>query len=245
MEIDMTSPRISDRTRAVLEKLPDEKRTRAEAIIAQTQTPESRASDAAARAILDREYRETGRIATVSEKLDPEDLAAFRTFISTLRDARLTRGMSLEELALQSKLDKAALSRLEAGKQANPTVATLLRYARALDMPLTLSLGPQTTATQEISQAPQANPTPGQATQTPPQDSGVELALTGQGRPYITARSDVYKKFRAYLDALGITVSTRKGDAMGTVVIVPDPVVDRDRLRELVDRWTTTVAVSH
>ena len=112
-------------------------------------------------------------------------------------------------------------------------------------MPLTLSLGPQTTATQEISQAPQANPTPGQATQTPPQDSGVELALTGQGRPYITARSDVYKKFRAYLDALGITVSTRKGDAMGTVVIVPDPVVDRDRLRELVDRWTTTVAVSH
>ena len=153
--------------------------------------------------------------------------------------------MSLEELASQSKLDKAALSRLEAGKQANPTVATLLRYARALDMPLTLSLGPQTTATQEISQAPQANPTPGQATQTPPQDSGVELALTGQGRPYITARSEVYKKFRAYLDALGITVSTRKGDAMGTVVIVPDPVVDRDRLRELVDRWTTTVAVSH
>ena len=77
----MTSPRISHRTRAVLEKLPDEKRTRAEAIIAQTQTPESRASDAAARAILDRGYRETGRIATLSEKLDPEDLAAFRTLI--------------------------------------------------------------------------------------------------------------------------------------------------------------------
>src|SRR5271167_1385701 len=59
METDMTSPRISDRTRAVLGKLPDEKRTRAEAIIAQTQTPEARASDAADRAILDREYRET------------------------------------------------------------------------------------------------------------------------------------------------------------------------------------------
>lgn len=74
METDMTSPRIFDRTRAVLEKLPDEKRTRAEAIIAQTQTPEAGASDVADRAILDREYRETGRIATLSEKLDPGDL---------------------------------------------------------------------------------------------------------------------------------------------------------------------------
>src|SRR5271166_2288780 len=156
METDMTSPRISYRTRAVLEKLPDEKRTRAEAIITQTQTPEARARDAADRAILDREYRETGRIATVSEKLDPEDLAAFRAFISTLRDARLTRGMSLEELASQSKLDKAALSRLEAGKQSNPTIATLLKYARALDMPLTLSLGPRPTSTQQATQAPQA-----------------------------------------------------------------------------------------
>jgi len=107
METDMTSPRISDRTRAVLEKLPDEKRTRAEAIIARTQTPEAGASDAADRAILDREYRETGRIATLPEKPDPEDLAAFRTLISTLRDARLTRGMSLEELVSPlTKLDR-------------------------------------------------------------------------------------------------------------------------------------------
>ncbi len=245
METDMTTPRISDRTRAVLDKLPAEKRARAEAIIAQTQTPEARAIDAADRAMLDREYRETGRIATVGEKLDPEDLAAFRAFIVTLRDARLTRGMSLEQLAAQSKLDKAALSRLEAGKQSNPTIATLLRYARALDMPLTLSLAPQSPTTQETAQAPQASPTPGQVTVTPPQDSGVELALTGQGTPYITARNEVYKRFRAYLDALGITVSTRKGDAAGTVVIVPDSVIDCDHLRELVDRWRTTVAVSH
>ena len=68
METDMTTPRISDRTRAVLKNLPDEKRTRAEAIIAQTQTPEARARDAADRGILDREYRETGRIATLGEK---------------------------------------------------------------------------------------------------------------------------------------------------------------------------------
>jgi transcriptional regulator with XRE-family HTH domain len=240
----MSSPRISNRTRAGLAKLPDDKRTRAEAIIAQTQTPEARARDAADRAILDREYRETGRIATVSEKLDPEDLATFRAFISTLRDARLTRRMSLEELASQSKLDKAALSRLEAGKQSNPTIATLLRYARALDMPLTLSLGPRPTATQQATQAPQANHTPGPVTLTPPQESGVELALTAQGRPYVKARSEVYKRFRAYLDDLGIAFSTRKGDVTGTVVIMPDPVIDSDRLRELIDRWIATVAVS-
>jgi transcriptional regulator with XRE-family HTH domain len=41
---------------------------------------------------------------------------------------------------MRSKLDKAALSRLEGGKQVNPTVTTLTRYARALDMRLTLSL---------------------------------------------------------------------------------------------------------
>jgi transcriptional regulator with XRE-family HTH domain len=245
METDMTSPRISDRTRVALENLPAEKRARAEAIIARTQTPEARASDAADRSLLDREYRETGRIATLGEKLHPEDLATFRAFIASLRDARLTLGLSLEELAAQSKLDKAALSRLEAGKQSNPTIATLSRYARALNMPLTLSLGPQPTATQQTLQAFQTSPTPGHETLTPPQDSGVELVLTGQGRPYVKARSEVYKKFRAYLDDLGIAVSTRKGDAKGTVEIVPDPLIDCDRLRELVDGWTTTVAVSH
>ena len=50
--------------------------------------------------------------------------------------------MSLEELALRSRIGKAALSRLEGGKQSNPTIATLLRYARALDMRLNLSLEP-------------------------------------------------------------------------------------------------------
>src|SRR3954447_6098439 len=142
METDMTSPRISERTRAALEKLPADKRARAEEIIARTQTPEARAKDAADRAILDREFAETGRIATVSEKLDPDDAAVFRRFVASLREARLARGLTLEELASRSKLDKAALSRLESGKQTNPTVATLMRYARALELPLTLSVGP-------------------------------------------------------------------------------------------------------
>jgi transcriptional regulator with XRE-family HTH domain len=48
--------------------------------------------------------------------------------------------MSLEKLATRSRLDKAALSRLESGKQGNPTVATLMRYAEALGMRVTFSL---------------------------------------------------------------------------------------------------------
>jgi ribosome-binding protein aMBF1 (putative translation factor) len=107
----------------------------------------------------DREYRETGRIAGIGEKLDPDDAATFRAFIKALRDERLTRGISLEELAMRSKLDKAALRRLEAGKQANLIVATLMRYARALGMRLTLSLDPRQATTDGDSDPYRAKPT--------------------------------------------------------------------------------------
>jgi ribosome-binding protein aMBF1 (putative translation factor) len=133
---------LSKRTLDALEQMPSDKRSRIEAIIARAQTPEARAKIASDRELLDREYRETGRIATIGEKVNSEDAAVFSKFIKTLRDERLARGMSLEELALRSKIDKAALSRLEGGKQSNPTIATLLRYARALDMRLDFSLEP-------------------------------------------------------------------------------------------------------
>ncbi len=132
--------RLSNRTLKALDKTPRDKRARIEPIIARSQTPEARAKSAANRAILDREYRETGRIATLSEKTTVEDSAAYSQFISRSRDERLARGLSLEQLAARSKIDKAALSRLEAGKQSNPALATLMRYARALELRLTLSL---------------------------------------------------------------------------------------------------------
>jgi ribosome-binding protein aMBF1 (putative translation factor) len=137
-EID--AAKLSKRTLEALDKMPRDQRARIEAIIARSQTPEARAKSAAELAILDKEHRETGRIATVSEKTTVEDSATFTRFISRLRDERLARGLSLEQLAALSKIDKAALSRLEAGKQSNPTVATLMKYARALELRLTLSL---------------------------------------------------------------------------------------------------------
>jgi ribosome-binding protein aMBF1 (putative translation factor) len=134
--------RLSRRTLEALEKLPADKRARAEVIIARTQTPEARVRDASLRAVLDREYRETGRIATIGERASVEDVVHFHYFVKVLRDERLARGLSLEELAARSMLDPAALRLLEAGEQADPPVATLMRYARALDMRLTLSLEP-------------------------------------------------------------------------------------------------------
>jgi transcriptional regulator with XRE-family HTH domain len=244
MEADMNPIRLSERTREALEKLPPDKRRRAEAIIALTQTPEARANDVADRAILDHEYRETGRIAGIGENLDPDDSTTFRSFIEALRDERLTQGISLEELSMRSKLDKAALSRLESGKQANPTVATLMRYARALGMRLTLSLNPRPATTDGNSDPSQINPAERQSARAAAGRSGVELAVSGQGKLFITTWSEDYKFFRIYLDALGIPFSTRKGNARGTVVIVPDPAIGHDRLREAVDHWTTVVAAS-
>ena len=83
----MDPTRLSRRTREALENLPAEKRTLAEEAIARTQTLEARARDASDRALLDQEYRETGRIGTISEKVDPADAAMFRKFIEDLRGA--------------------------------------------------------------------------------------------------------------------------------------------------------------
>ncbi len=129
----MDPTRLSKRTLEALENLPADKRARAESIVARTQTPEARAQDAADRAVLEREYRETGRIAAIGDKASLEDRVHFRHFVETLRDERVARGLSLEQLASRSMLDQNALSLLEAGEQANPPIATLMRYVRALE----------------------------------------------------------------------------------------------------------------
>jgi ribosome-binding protein aMBF1 (putative translation factor) len=52
--------------------------------------------------------------------------------LQALKRDRLRRGISVAEVAERSGLDRAVVSRLENGKQDNPTVATLMRYAAAL-----------------------------------------------------------------------------------------------------------------
>jgi ribosome-binding protein aMBF1 (putative translation factor) len=52
--------------------------------------------------------------------------------LQALKRERERRGQSIGDVAERSGLDRAVVSRLENGKQDNPTVATLMRYAAAI-----------------------------------------------------------------------------------------------------------------
>ena len=60
--------------------------------------------------------------------------------LGALEKARQSLGLSLTEIARRSGIDLASLSRLEAGKNPNPTFETLSRYAAALGLRLKISL---------------------------------------------------------------------------------------------------------
>jgi DNA-binding XRE family transcriptional regulator len=57
---------------------------------------------------------------------------ALQQLLHTLKKDRERIGLSLSDLAERTGMDRAAISRLENGRQPNPTVATLSRYAAAL-----------------------------------------------------------------------------------------------------------------
>ncbi len=57
-----------------------------------------------------------------------------------LQRARQDRGLSLSEISRRSGIDLASLSRLEAGKDPNPTFEILSRYADAPGLRLELPL---------------------------------------------------------------------------------------------------------
>lgn len=55
-----------------------------------------------------------------------------QTALQALKRERLRCGLSIGEVAERSGLDRAVVSRLENGRQDNPTIATLMRYAAAI-----------------------------------------------------------------------------------------------------------------
>jgi ribosome-binding protein aMBF1 (putative translation factor) len=134
----MDPKRLSERTRRTLAALPPEKRARAEAALDRIQSPEYREEERRVREVLDQEYRTTGTIAcTPLSQADADD---FEGFIRSLRAARESAGLSLDEVASRSGIDKAQLSRLENGKVLDPRPSTLSRYARAIGKRLAWSL---------------------------------------------------------------------------------------------------------
>src|SRR5881628_28942 len=57
-----------------------------------------------------------------------------------LKAAREAKGLSLSDLTELTGMDRSALSKLETGQRANPTVETLVRYAEAVGKRLIVKL---------------------------------------------------------------------------------------------------------
>ncbi|HLQ43378.1 MAG TPA: helix-turn-helix transcriptional regulator [Planctomycetaceae bacterium] len=66
--------------------------------------------------------------------------AELRHAVQLLKAERLAQGLSLADVEERTGLGKSALSRLETDPDANPTLATLARYAEALGKQLAVSL---------------------------------------------------------------------------------------------------------
>jgi DNA-binding XRE family transcriptional regulator len=60
--------------------------------------------------------------------------------VAQLKAAREARGLSLADLTALTGMDRSALSKLETGQRANPTLETLMRYAQAVGKRLVFSL---------------------------------------------------------------------------------------------------------
>jgi DNA-binding XRE family transcriptional regulator len=60
-----------------------------------------------------------------------------------LKAAREAKGLSLADVTELTGMDRSAISKLETGQRANPTVETLVRYAEAVGKRLVVSLADQ------------------------------------------------------------------------------------------------------
>lgn len=76
----------------------------------------------------------------VEEFVPLGDYLSLREAVLALKKQREQRGLSLTAVAERSNMDKAAVSRLENGLQANPTIDTLNRYAAAIDAEIVWSV---------------------------------------------------------------------------------------------------------
>jgi DNA-binding phage protein len=108
-------------------------------------TPEQQA---AAKAIRERSRRERpGPDELIDrgelDELVPQDqFMEMRVLAAELRRQRTALGLSLTDVSERTGMTRAALSRLENGWNANPTVDTLFRYAAALGAHLSFTVTP-------------------------------------------------------------------------------------------------------
>src|SRR5437016_4530860 len=67
-------------------------------------------------------------------------LDQLQELLMQLKAAREAKGLSLSDLTELTGMDRSALSKLETGQRANPTVETLVRYAEAVGKRLVVTL---------------------------------------------------------------------------------------------------------
>lgn len=81
-----------------------------------------------------------------------ESQARLREVMQLLRAERVRQGLSLADVHAQTGIPRSALSRLETDPDANPTLATITRYAESLgkDLKIFLADRTQTTCTQRV-----------------------------------------------------------------------------------------------
>src|SRR5687767_6940439 len=104
---------------------------------ASKKTPEERAREQTLREQLQKEKPSLEDLVRTGE-CEPDAVMSMGMYfdvqqaLQALKRERKRCGLSIANVAERSGLDRAVVSRLENGKQDNPTIATLMRYAAAI-----------------------------------------------------------------------------------------------------------------
>ena len=106
-------------------------------------TPRHKADEKAMRNYFQRERPSLEQVLASGEYDGPFEHGQYvemRVALAKLKKEREKAGLSLSQVAKKSGIDKGALSRIENGLQANPTLDTLYRYAHALGKELNFTI---------------------------------------------------------------------------------------------------------
>jgi transcriptional regulator with XRE-family HTH domain len=121
-------------------------------------TPEEQARIDAIRQKYQREKLGPDQLAATGEYEGPVQAGAYwevRRVMAELKAERERQGLTLAQLAENSGLDKGAISKLETGRQVNPTIDTLTRIAAGLGVRIVLTLQPE--EGEAVDEAPQGD----------------------------------------------------------------------------------------
>lgn len=112
--------------------------------IYRTATDEERAKHAMVREQIAEELPDIRRRAKERLVLLKKEGTPLRQVLAALRAERERQGLSLADINERTGIDRAALSRLENNEDANPTLATLERYAEAVGRQMVVLLSEPT-----------------------------------------------------------------------------------------------------